>query len=144
MRADPTAHERDPDDLAELLRAHRITPTPQRLKLAAILLARPQHLSAERLLSLANREDPAVSKATVYNTLGLFAARGLVREVVVDPAKVFYDSNPAEHYHFYDLSTGELTDIERDRIAVGEIPDLPPGASVEGIDVVVRIRSGEV
>ena len=138
-----TAYEADPEDLAELLRAHRITPTAQRLKLAAILLARPQHLSAERLLHLANREDPAVSKATVYNTLGLFAERGLVRAVVVDPAKIFYDSNPAEHYHFYDLSTGELTDIDRDRIEVGDLPELPPGASVEGIDVIVRIRSGE-
>ena len=132
--------ETDPGGLAALLRAHCITSTPQRLKLAAILLARPQHLSAERLLQLANREDPVVSKATVYNTLGLFAERGLVREVVVDPAKIFYDSNPSEHYHFYDLSTGELTDIDRDRIEIGEIPDLPPGASVEGVDVIVRIR----
>ena len=140
--SEATVGEAQRDELAELLRAHRITPTAQRLKLAEILLARPQHLSAERLLHLANREDPAVSKATVYNTLGLFAQRGLVREVVVDPAKVFYDSNPAEHYHFYDVSTGELTDIDRERIEVGHIPDLPAGASVEGIDVIVRIRSG--
>ncbi len=130
------------DRLAELLRAHRITPTAQRLKLARILLARPRHLCAERLLYLANLEDLAVSKATVYNTLGLFAQRGLVREVVVDPAKVFYDSNPTEHYHFYDVSTGELTDIDRERIEIGDIPDLPPGAQVEGVDVIVRIRSG--
>ena len=138
-----TAREAARDDIAELLRAHCITPTAQRLKLAEILLARPQHLSAERLLHLANREDPAVSKATVYNTLGLFAERGLVREVVVDPAKVFYDSNPAEHYHFYDVSTGELTDIDRERIEVGNIPELPAGARVEGIDIIVRIRSRE-
>ena len=137
-----TAREAQRDRLVELLRAHRITPTAQRLKLAEILLARPAHLSAERLLFLANREDPAVSKATGYNTLGLFAQHGLVREVVVDPAKVFYDSNPAEHHHFYDASTGELTDIDQERIEIGDIPDLPPGASVEGIDVIVRIRSG--
>ncbi len=135
-----TAREAHRDGLDALLLAHGITPTPQRLKLAAILLARPQHLSAERLLQLANREDPAVSKATVYNTLGLFARRGLVREVVVDPAKVFYDSNPAPHHHFYDSSTGELTDIDRERIEIVGIPDLPPGASIEGIDVIVRIR----
>ena len=137
-----TAREARRDRLAELLRAHCITPTAQRLKLAEILLARPRHLSAERLLCLANREDPAVSKATVYNTLGLFAQRGLVREVVVDPAKVFYDSNPAPHYHFYDVSTGDLIDIDRERIEIGDIPDLPLGASVEGVDVIVRIRSG--
>ena len=136
-----TAHEMDPDGLAELLRAQAITPTAQRLKLAEILLARPRHLSAERLLGLAKREDLAVSQATIYNTLGLFAQRGLVREVVVDPAKVFYDSNSTEHYHFYDVSTGELTDIDRERIEIGDIPDLPSGASVEGIDVIVRIRS---
>ena len=135
-----TAPASDREHLAGLLRAHRIRPTPQRLKIAALLLARPQHLSADRVLRLANREAPAVSKATVYNTLGLFSRRGLVRKISVDPSRIFYDSNPREHHHFYDLRTGELTDIDKDRIAIGDLPDLPAGARVEGIDVLVRIR----
>lgn len=142
---DPGAAAPEPDRerLAVLLRAHRIRPTPQRLRVAAILLARPQHLPAERVLQLANREPPTVSKATVYNTLGLFARRGLVRKVSVDPSRIFYDSNPREHHHFYDLRTGELIDIDKERIEIGDFPDLPAGARIVGIDVLVRIRGRE-
>ena len=142
---DPGAAAPEPDRerLAGLLRAHRIRPTPQRLRVAAILLARPQHLPAERVLQLANRETPPVSKATVYNTLGLFARRGLVGKVSVDPSRIFYDSNPREHHHFYDLRTGELIDIDKERIEIGDFPDLPAGARIVGIDVLVRIRGRE-
>lgn len=142
---DPAAGAPEPDRerLAVLLRAHRIRPTAQRLRVAAILLARPQHLPAERVLQLANRETPMVSKATVYNTLGLFARRGLVRKVRVDPSRVFYDSNPREHHHFYDLRTGELIDIDKERIEIGDFPDLPAGARIVGIDVLVRIHGRE-
>ena len=84
-----------------------------------------------------------VSKATVYNTLGLFARRGLVRKVRVDPSRVFYDSNPREHHHFYDLRTGELIDIDKERIEIGDFPDLPAGARIVGIDVLVRIQGRE-
>ena len=58
-----------------------------------------------------NGGEASVSKATVYNTLGLFAAHGLIKGVKVDPSKVFCDSNPMPHHHFYHTTTGELTDF---------------------------------
>lgn len=130
-----------PDEAVRILEAHRITPTQQRVEIAAILLSRPQHMSAEQLLSLVNQGGTVVSKATVYNTLGLFARKGLVREVIVDPSKVFYDSNIGPHHHFYDASTGTLTDIAEGQIDIGRLPALPEGKVVEGVDVVVRLRS---
>lgn len=87
---------------------------------------------------LAESAEP-VSKATVYNTLGLFARRGLLREVVVERGKVFYDSNVAAHHHFYDTDTGELTDIPQEHIGIGPLPELPDGTCVAGLDVVVRL-----
>lgn len=51
------------------------------------------------------------SKATVYNTLNLFRDRGLIREVIVDPKRVFYDPNTEPHQHLYSVDTGEITDI---------------------------------
>jgi Fur family iron response transcriptional regulator len=119
-----------------------ITPTPQRVEIARILLARPQHLSAEQVLCVLKQGDFAVSKATVYNTLGLFAGKGLVREVIVDPSKVFYDSNCSDHHHFYDLDSCTLTDIDARKIAVGGLPDAPHGKVVDRVDVIVRVRSG--
>ncbi len=125
----------------ELLRQHRITPTAQRIEIAAIVLGRAQHLSADEIMRLAKEGSTAVSKATVYNTLGLFARQGLVREVFADPAKVFYDSNTAPHHHFYDASAGVLMDIAPEDIEIARLPTPPADTDIEGVEVIVRIRS---
>jgi hypothetical protein len=75
-----------------------------------------------------------VSKATVYNTLKLFVERKLIREVIAGPGRVFYDPNTEPHHHFYDVDTGELTDIDARAIEVTGLPPLPPGAVAEGVD----------
>jgi len=99
------------DAVIKKLKARNITPTQQRVEIAQILFEKPQHLSAEQVLAKVNG-NAAVSKATVYNTLGLFARKALVKEVIVDPSKVFYDSNVHPHQHFYNIDTGILTDID--------------------------------
>ena len=129
------------EQIVALLESHGITPTQQRVEIAAILLARPQHLSAEEVLNLVKQGETPISKATVYNSLGLFAEKGLVREVIVDPTKVVYDSNTDAHHHLYDVRTGALTDIDAKEITIGRLPRLPDDMSVEGVDVIVRVRS---
>jgi Fur family iron response transcriptional regulator len=130
-------------EVTELLQAHGIMPTQQRIEIALVLLTAPQHMSAEQLHERINGLRRGVSKATVYNTLGLFAEKGLVREVIVDPGRVFYDSNTAPHHHIYNLDNTTLTDIEPTYVLVGELPPLPEGLVVEDVDVIVRVRSGE-
>jgi Fur family iron response transcriptional regulator len=127
--------------LAALLRQRGIAPTPQRLDIAEILLTGPQHLAAEEVLNRVNRTQAAASKATVYNTLGLFARKGLVREVIVDPARIYYDSNTAPHHHFYHVDTGELEDIPIDALSLPTLPDPPPGTTTVGVEVTVRVCS---
>lgn len=127
--------------LPELLRAHGISPTHQRIEIAHAILSRGEHVPADRILALANERATETSKATVYNTLRLFVERKLIREVIADPGKVFYDPNTRPHHHFYDVVTGELTDIDAREITVTGLPPLPHGASAEGVDVIVRIRS---
>ncbi len=130
-----------PEGVISLLIAHGVAPTPQRLSIATLLLERPQHLSAEQVLLRVRAGGRRISKATVYNTLGLFARKGLVREVVIDPQRVVYDSNVAPHHHLYDVDTGRLEDINPAAITLEGLPALPPGKVVEGVDVVVRVRS---
>ena len=60
---------------------------------ALLLLAAPQHLSAEQILASLRAAGARVSKATVYNTLNLFAARGLIRQLSVDGSRAWFDSN---------------------------------------------------
>ena len=129
-------------DLAvEILESGAVKPTRQRLAIARVLFARHQHLSADQVMTLANQNGAELSKATVYNTLKLFVEKRLIREVIVDPNKVFYDSNTGPHHHFYDIQTGEIIDIDAAEITVAGLPPLPEGKVAEGVDVVIRMRS---
>jgi Fur family iron response transcriptional regulator len=126
--------------LAENLRRHGVVPTRQRMEIARVLFERMEHLSADRILALANAAGARVSKATVYNTLRLFVERKVVRELIVDPARVFYDPNTAAHHHFYDVVTGELTDIPAESVQIATLPPLPPGSETDGVEVIIRTR----
>jgi Fur family iron response transcriptional regulator len=128
------------EQVAQRLRAHGITPTHQRIEIAHVLFERLEHLSADQILATVNARYAETSKATVYNTLRLFLERKLIRELVVDPAKVFYDPNTAPHHHFYDVVTGRLTDIPADAVQIGNLPPLPPGTVADGVEVVIRTR----
>jgi Fur family iron response transcriptional regulator len=128
---------------AEILVAfddHGILPTPQRLEIADILLEKPQHLSAEQIIDELRARGSGVSKATVYNTLNLFAQRGLVNECIVDPERRFYDSNTCAHHHFYDVDTGQLTDIPEELVRFAELPELPAQGRVDSVQVLIRVR----
>ncbi len=127
-------------EIAELLRDHGIAPTHQRIEIAGVLFSRCEHLSADRLLTIVNSRYSEVSKATVYNSLRLFLEKKLIREVIVDPSRVFYDANTAPHHHFYNMSSGELTDICDANLQLAGMPTLPDGMVADSIDVIVRIR----
>jgi Fur family iron response transcriptional regulator len=129
------------DNLADVLRRHGINPTHQRIEIAHALYSRLAHLSADQVLALVNERHPETSRATVYNTLNLFVEKGLIREVIVDPNRVFYDPNTAPHYHLYDVRTGRLTDINASGIRVSGLPRLPEGVVTEGMDIILRVRS---
>jgi Fur family transcriptional regulator, iron response regulator len=128
------------DTMAELLRRHGITPTDQRIEIASAMLERREHLSADQVLARVNARQEQVSKATVYNTLRLFVEKKLIRELVVDPARIVYDPNTVPHHHLYDVETGQLTDISSDGVRVLGLPALPAGTMAEGVDIVVRTR----
>lgn len=133
--------EANRESFADLLRERGVTPTHQRLEIARALLSRKQHLSADEILGIVNRRHAETSKATVYNTLKLFLDKGLIREVIVDPSRVFYDSNTAPHHHLFDMDRGVLVDIDADQVAVTGLPTLPDGMRTVGVDVIVRVKS---
>jgi Fur family iron response transcriptional regulator len=128
------------DNLADALRRHDINPTHQRIEIAYALFSRQEHLSADQILAIVNDRHSESSKATVYNTLNLFLQKKLIREVIVDPNKVFYDPNTEPHHHIYNVDSGELTDIDAGRIEVSGLPQLPDGMVTDGVDIIVRVR----
>ncbi len=126
--------------LIERLKAAGLRPTRQRLGLAKLLFERGhRHVSAEQLRSEAVNAEVRVSLATVYNTLHQFTAAGLLREVVVEPGRTYFDTNVEDHHHFYFEQTGRLEDIPGDDLRVLDLPRAPKGTRVARVDVIIRV-----
>jgi Fur family iron response transcriptional regulator len=128
--------------VGELLADAGLRPTRQRLALGALLFGQDgdRHVTAERLYEEALAANLSVSLATVYNTLHQFTQAGLLREIAVDGARVYFDTNTADHHHFLLEDDGELYDIAGANILVADLPRPPEGLRVERVDVVVRLR----
>jgi Fur family iron response transcriptional regulator len=124
-----------------LLKAAGLRPTRQRLALARLLFEQGQrHLTAEQLHSEAAAANVGVSVATVYNTLHQFTSAGLLREVVVEPGRSYFDTNVEDHHHFYLEATGDLRDIPSHRLPLSELPEPPEGTRIARVDVVIRVQ----
>ena len=131
------------DDIMELLRNAGLRPTRQRRALAQQLFSgNDRHVTAEQLHSESLGQGVSVSLATVYNTLHQFTSAGLLRELVVDAGRSYFDTNISAHHHLYFEDSGKLRDVSGDNIAIGELPALPEGAEISRIDIIIRVRNG--
>ncbi len=126
-------------DVIAMLQHYNISPTRQRVEIAEFLFQAPQHLSADKILDGVKAAGKRVSRATVYNTMGLFSRKGVVREVLIDRERVFYDSNTRDHHHIYNVETGELSDIYDVDVELRQTPKLHDGMKIVGTDVVFRV-----
>ncbi|NQV79917.1 MAG: transcriptional repressor [Alphaproteobacteria bacterium] len=123
------------------IRASGLRPTRQRVALARLLFARgSRHVTAEALHGEAGGEGIRVSLATVYNTLHQFVRVGLLREVMVNPGRSYFDTNVGAHHHFFHEASGELKDIDATEVDLSSLPEPPAGTRIERIDVVIRLR----
>ena len=124
----------------ERLKRHQLRPTRQRLALVKLLFDKgDRHLSADQLHAEAAGAGVRVSLATIYNTLNQFTEAGLLREVMVEPGRAFFDTNVSDHHHFLVAETGELLDIPGSDIALGRLPSPPAGTAIDRVDVIVRL-----
>jgi len=134
------ANSRPYTELIERLKTAGLRPTRQRLALAKLLFEQGnRHLTAEQLHNEATRAAVRVSLATIYNTLHQFTEAGLLREVVVEPSRSYFDTNVDDHHHFYFEDTGRLEDISGDTLSLVSVPQVPEGAEISRIDVIIRV-----
>ena len=129
------------DEIVALLRNNGVQPTSQRISITRVLFQQTNHLSADDIFRMVSEGNRRVSKATVYNTLGMLTELGIIRQVITDPARIFYDPNAKPHHHFFDVGTGKLSDIDASSVEISGLPALPAGTRLEGVDVIVRLRS---
>lgn len=133
--ARPYAH------LVARLKSANLRPTRQRLALAKLLFENgDRHVTAEKLHTEVLEAGMRVSLATVYNSLHQFTDAGMLREVVVDSGRSYFDTNTSDHYHFFHEETSTLEDIPVGALSLGELPDTPGDSSIDRVDVIIRIR----
>ena len=119
-----------------------LRPTRQRVILARRLIGdgKNRHVTAESLFAASNDHADKVSLATVYNTLRAFCDAGLMREITVDGAKSYFDTNMSDHPHFYWEDSAKLVDAPAEQLKIAVLPDAPDGAEIAKVDVVIRLR----
>ena len=126
----------------ERLREAGLRPTRQRLALAKLLFARGhRHMTAEELFNEAKSHRVNVSLATVYNALHDFTSKGLLREISIDSASSYFDTNTGNHHHFYFERSGQLEDISEDYVSITALPPAPGGAEISRVDVIIRVKA---
>lgn len=126
---------------ADRLRGAGLRPTRQRIAIVDLLLAGPpRHISAEQLRDELVSAGQPMALATIYNCLHQFAEAGLLRPVHHVGDAVLYDTNLRDHFHFIDVETGELMDIDPGNFTLPDLPELPAGYEAESIELSVRLR----
>ena len=124
----------------EKLRRAGMRPTSQRLGLAKILFENGhRHVTAESLYAEARDSFIPISLATVYNSLNQFTKSGLLREIIVDSQRCYFDTNTSDHHHFFCERTNTLEDIACDDVILSKLPAAPEGKSITRVDVILRI-----
>ena len=123
------------------LKGAGLRPTRQRMALAALLFDSPhRHVTAEQLQCEAQAKSIKVSLATIYNTLHQFTDAGLLREVVIEPGRSYFDTNIDDHHHFFVESSGQLQDIPVSGISLACLPVAPDGMQITRVEVIVRLE----
>jgi len=131
-------------NLEEKLRSANLRPTRQRVALAQLLFSKgDRHISAEDLFEEVKEAGAEVSLATIYNTLHQFTESGLLRAISVDSTKTYFDTNTANHHHFYMEDSNEVVDMPEGFVSVGNLPSPPEGMEISRVDVVVRLRESK-
>ncbi|MEM8800144.1 MAG: iron response transcriptional regulator IrrA [Pseudomonadota bacterium] len=140
MRSTVQPQRRAFSEMITLIHSVGLRPTRQRLALAKLLFENGhRHVTADQLHSEVLATGVTVSLATVYNTVHQFVDVGLLKQVVIDPGRTYFDTNTKDHHHFYDSETGELTDIHNDEVAISLMPKTPQGMHLRNTHVIFTI-----
>ena len=128
--------------IIDSLRSAGLRPTRQRLALTKLLFdGTDRHVTAEMLHCEAVVAGVSVSLATVYNTLHQLNKAGLLREIVVEVGRSYFDTNISSHHHIFNEDSRELTDIAADQIHLTGLPEVADGQKINRVDVILRVRN---
>jgi Fe2+ or Zn2+ uptake regulation protein len=113
----------------DALRQRGIQPTPQRVAVAEFVLQTDTHPTADEVWATVRRRCPTLSRATVYNTLNLFAEKGLLKLQPLKDGVIVFDPHVEPHHHLIDDETGKVFDVPWNVVKIAG------AATVEGFEV---------
>lgn len=135
-------NEQHNDYIAQLLQDAGLRLTRQRCVVAALLFdGMHKHVTAEQVYAAAQKKRTPISLATAYNTLHQFTAAGLLRQVMIDPARIYFDTNVSDHHHFFHEQGGQLIDIPAESVTLEKLPKIPAGTKLDRVDVIIRLAA---
>ncbi len=127
-------------EIAERLRRLDILPSAQRVAVAEFVLSTCMHPGADEVHRAIQAKLPSISLATVYNTLHLFAQKGLLRELAIAEDKVVFDCMTEPHHHIIDVDTGAIHDLPWGALRVSRAQAAAAGLGFEVCEYQVVLR----
>ena len=107
----------DMDRFRNVLKAHSLKATPQRLAVHEAML-RLGHASADMVTDEIRKScDTKVTVASVYNILTNMAMLGIYHHRLSSNNKMYFDVNTFKHFHIYDCENHEFKDIVDNELA---------------------------
>jgi Fe2+ or Zn2+ uptake regulation protein len=93
------------------LESKSVKPSYQRLKILEYLMKSREHPSVDEIFQELSGEIPTLSKTTVYNTLSLFAEKGIAISLTIVNNELRYDLVKEPHAHFQCVDCKKVFDI---------------------------------
>lgn len=92
-----------------------IRPSMQRLEILEFISSCRSHPTADEIYSSLSRENPTLSRTTVFSSVKLFAEKGLVNDINISSESTIYDSALYQpHAHFICRDCRKVFDIPLD------------------------------
>ena len=132
------------NEFVDKLRASRLRPTKQRLKICEVLFNRETtfHFTINDLVKIINDKlSEKISLATVYNTIHAFKQKGYLKEISINSEKSYFDTNISEHHHFFDEDTNELIDCSSDDVDSVNVKKNITGKKIKSVEVLIKVAT---
>ena len=98
-------------EVADLLKAHGLRVTPQRIAVYQYLDEHRTHAQADTIYETLVRQYPSFSRTTIYNSIRALEEGGLIQPVIIDGTVIRYDANTNMHGHFKCTDCGMVYDV---------------------------------
>ena len=127
----------------EKLRNSGLRPTKQRLQICKILfdVEKTFHFTINELDQKIKKQiGNKISLATIYNTVHAFEKKGYLKQIPINSNQAYFDTNVADHHHFYDLKDEKLIDLENSDVGPINILKKINGKKIKSVEVLVKLE----